>query len=66
MARINISDKLFADPRFKALCRLVGNEEIALGRMVLVFRMAQEYFPEGNGLIPFNIWDMQGLSLIHI
>lgn len=62
MARINIDDKLFADPRFKALCRLVGSEETALGRMVLVFRMGQEYFTDGEKLIPHEIWDIQGFD----
>lgn len=62
MPRININEKLYADPRFKALCRLVGSEEIALGRMVLVFRMAQEYFGEDAQLIPVEIWDIQGFE----
>jgi hypothetical protein len=62
MPRININEKLYADPRFKALCRLVGSEETALGRMVLVFRMAQEYFGEDAQLIPVEIWDIQGFE----
>ena len=64
MARININDKLWADPRFKALCRFVGSEETALGRMVLVFRMAQEYYSEDEGLIPIEIWDIQGFEYV--
>lgn len=62
MARINIDDRLYADPRFKALCRLTGSEEIALGRMVLVFRMAQEYFCQDSKFIPCDIWDLQGFD----
>lgn len=64
MARINIDDKLYADPRFKALCRLTGSEEIALGRMVLVFRMAQEYFCQDSKFIPCDIWDMHGFDYV--
>jgi hypothetical protein len=64
MARININDKLWADPRFKALCRFVGSEETALGRMVLVFRMAQEYYSDSESLIPIEIWDIQGFEYV--
>lgn len=64
MARININDKLWADPRFKALCRFLGSEEMALGRMVLVFRMAQEYYSDSESLIPIEIWDIQGFEYV--
>jgi hypothetical protein len=64
MARINIDDRLYADPRFKALCRLTGSEEMALGRMVLVFRMAQEYFCQDSKFIPCDIWDIQAFDYV--
>lgn len=66
LARINIDDKLFADPRFQAFVMRLGDEEKALGRMVKVFRMAQEYWSNDQKLIPLEIWDLYDFKLIEL
>lgn len=62
MPRINIDDNLYFDPRFKALTKLLNSEEMALGRMVVIFRMAQKYYVDDKKLIPIDIWEMQGFD----
>jgi hypothetical protein len=54
MARINVEDKLFTDPRFFALLRLLPKElpnlpsdhvqAMAIGQLVLAWRAAQNYW----------------------
>ena len=56
MSRININDKLWADPRFDALKIMVGNEFVAIGLVVKAFRMAQEFWSDGEKLIPLETW----------
>ena len=62
MPRINIDDNLYFDPRFKALTKLLNSEEMALGRMIVIFRMAQKYYVDDKKLIPIDIWEMQGFD----
>jgi len=57
MARVNIEEKWWTDPRRKMLARLVGNEYLADGIMVSVWRLAQTYRGRGNGLIPHHVWN---------
>ena len=64
MARININDKLWSDPRFDALKILVGNEFVAIGIVVKAFRMAQEYWSNGQQLIPVETWDLYPFSYL--
>lgn len=51
MARINLEDKLFNDGRFQSLEAKHG-KIIALGVMVLAFKMAQTYWLKDKQLIP--------------
>lgn len=63
MARINIDDKLWSDPRFDALKRRMGgDEEKAAGRLLKIFRMAQEYWVTDDQLIPLSIWELYGFG----
>lgn len=62
MARINIEDKIWADSRFKALITCLGGEEVAIGRLVRAWRIAQEWWTKDQQLIPESIWDLNGLG----
>ncbi len=64
MARININDKLWSDPRFDALKIMVGNEFVAIGIVVKAFRMAQEFWSDGEKLIPAETWDLYPFSYL--
>lgn len=48
MARINIEDSLYFDPRFKALSESLGNEWMAIGCLVKLWRLAQEQHKRGK------------------
>lgn len=64
MARVNIEEKVFADPRFRALALKLGDEEKAMGRLVFVFRMAQEYWADDGKFIPTEIWDINDYKIL--
>lgn len=48
MARINIEDALFFDMRFRGLVRLLGSEKLAIGEIIIFWRLAQEQFKHGR------------------
>lgn len=50
MARINIEDKLFLDPRFEILKKLLGSEALAIGTVVQFWRCMQNLFKEDRQL----------------
>lgn len=58
MARINIEDCWWTDPRRKALARKFGEESQADGCAVNAWRTAQEYWKHGRILIPSHIWSL--------
>lgn len=60
MARINIEDKLFSDGRYLALKNILGCEEIALGKLIVSWKLAQTYFQK-NGRIPHKVFESAGL-----
>lgn len=62
MARINVEDGFWFDPRLKALAKLVGCEDKATGMCIRAWRMAQEHWKDGDGLIPCDLWDISGLD----
>lgn len=57
MARINIEDKWWTDPRRQLLARALGSEALATGVFFCAVRLAQEYWRKGQSLIPFKIWE---------
>lgn len=61
MARINIDDALLADPRFKALVRVAGSEDLAIGMCFRAFRSGLKYWGDGK-LVPERIWKIEGLE----
>jgi hypothetical protein len=56
MARINIEDKWWTDPRRESLAKSLGNPLLADGLMIRAWRLSIEYWAK-NQLIPKHIWD---------
>lgn len=54
MARINIEEKWWIDPRRSALIREIGDEEKADGAVLKLWRIAQEYWKKGKRGIPMD------------
>lgn len=63
MARINIEDTLFSDPRFIRLCIKLGCEFKGMGAVVAAFKLAQEHFlnKSNDRLIPVEDWKRRGI-----
>lgn len=57
MARINIEDSLWSDPRFLKLCIKIGNEMQAIGAVVLAWRLAQRYYCPDRQPIPVDAFE---------
>ena len=56
MARINIEDRLFKDPRFSKLVLELGSFELAIGTLISVWLFAQEYWTKTQNGIPLSAW----------
>lgn len=56
MARINIEDCWWTDPRRSRLSKLVGDETLADGIAIRAWRVAQEFWGK-NMLVPLKIWE---------
>lgn len=56
MARINIEDCWWTDPRRSALIKAVGSEELADGIAIKAWRVAQTFWKTNKGLVPSNIF----------
>lgn len=63
MARLNIEDTIDADPRFRRLSRLLGDEDKALGMLVRFWRLAQLHWGQGL-LVPEHEVDLDGFEPI--
>lgn len=57
MARINIEDCWWTDPRRSKLIKLLGGENQADGAAVRMWRLAQEFWKDGRKLIPQYIFE---------
>lgn len=57
MARINIEDCWWTDPRRAKLAKIVGSEEMADGVAIKAWRVAQGFWVKGKALIPLKIWE---------
>lgn len=65
MARINVEDEFFIDPRFKRLvAALDGDEDRAIGMVIRAWRHAQNHWRKGEQPIPFKLWDLAALDLL--
>ncbi len=56
MARINVEEKWWTDPRRDKLIRLIGDSDVADGRAIKLWRLAQSYWVKQYALIPDNIF----------
>lgn len=56
MARINIEDTLWSDPRFLRLCVKLGDEMRAVGAIVLAWKCAQRYYCPDRKPIPAAVF----------
>lgn len=64
MARINIEDNLWSDPRFLKLCIALGDEVRAIGAVVLAWKLAQKYWCPDRDPIPEPAFDGLPAELI--
>lgn len=62
MARINIEECWWIDPRRSKLIRLLGSESTADGEAVKMWRLAQEYWKNGRGFVPKEIFESLEVS----
>lgn len=64
MARLNIEDSLFKDPRFMELAIKLGDRHRALGAVVEAFMVAQEFYLNlaSKHMIPLNEWKRRKLT----
>ena len=65
MPRINIDEKLFADPRFKYLESKIGYE-MAIGQCVKLWFLAQKYYVPNRQAIPGVMMTIAGLPVSHL
>lgn len=56
MARINVEDSVWLDPRFKLLEKALGSRIMAIGSLVEFWRLAQEYWVRGEQFIPLSVF----------
>lgn len=56
MARINIDETWWNDPRKQHLTRLLNSEIIATGAFFTAARLAQTYWLNGRSMIPEKVW----------
>lgn len=61
MARINIDDSIFSDPRFLCACDEIGRFA-AMGEFVYIIKLAQKYWVDGEQGIPKNIYALSKFS----
>jgi hypothetical protein len=62
MARVNIEECWWIDPRRSALIRLTGSEETADGAAIKAWRLAQEFWKANQGLVPTYLFDLLGFA----
>lgn len=63
MARINIEDTLWSDPRFMRLCIKLGDEFKAIGAVVSGWRIAQKFYCPDKAPIPEKDFEQAGLPM---
>lgn len=57
MARINIEDCWWTDPRRSLLIKNIGSEELADGAIIKAWRLAQEFWKKNKGLVPKDLFE---------
>jgi hypothetical protein len=61
MARIAVEDKWWTDPRRSRLVKLLGGEDEVEGAVLKMWRLAQEFWKHGKGLVPQELF----MTLLH-
>ena len=56
MARINIEDCWWIDPRRSLLAKKIGSEELADGAFIRACKLAEDFRIENRGLVPIEIF----------
>ena len=64
MARLNVEDDLFLDPRFKRLVVRLGSERMAMGLLIEFLFVAQKYWGESRSLIPNEVFDVMDAEVL--
>lgn len=62
LARINVEDEFYLDPRFRALIRKIGDEDKAVGMCLRLWRVAQKYWGKDHTPIPYDVFKLEGLE----
>lgn len=62
MARINVDDKLFLDPRYQKLVAKLGCPKLALGNLLTAWFLAQRYWVPNKQEIPISVWNESDIS----
>jgi hypothetical protein len=62
MARLNIESSLWTNPRFQLFMIKIGDRHRAIGMLVDLWTLAQQYWCPAKDLIPFQTWTEAGLS----
>ncbi len=63
MARINVEDNLFSDPRYQAIENKLGKFQ-TMGAWVHIARAAQRYWSDEEQPIPRGVWELNELRLL--
>lgn len=61
LARINVEDDFWTHPRYRALTRIIGDEDKAAGMCIRFWRLAQSYWGERKP-VPTDVWDLEKLE----
>ncbi len=63
MARINIEDSIYRDPRFLELAMKMGSIDTAIGALVRVWSEAQKWYLTPERMIPLSEWNQRKLPM---
>jgi hypothetical protein len=56
MARLNVEMDVFSDDRFLELVAILGDQEKAVGRLVLFWSVAQKYWKRDRQMVPLEVF----------
>lgn len=56
MARLNVEMDVFSDDRFLELVAILGDQEKAVGRLILFWSVAQKYWKRDRQMIPLEVF----------
>ena len=60
--KLTVSASLLGDPRFLKLCVRLGDEEKAIGKVVLAYKLAAEFWWPNRQAIPAAAWSAASLG----